>query len=548
LILALVLFLLPIVVVADPPGSAVKFVILKPDDSIVGTPVTVTIEAQKSNNQVDTDYQSDVTLVTNGSATGAGLVDIVNGIGTIEINDEVAETVNLSLSDTKETGLDVSSTQEVDFEAAEEAVWNQTDFWFRDDDGDEATASGFGAENVSQNTNIINVPQGTNLRLRFGIRVTGFSGTLIPCLEFKQGADCATGNWTVITPTSDTFNLYLSDNFDDGDATTKQITNGSFVAGQILESTNPASSLDLAKNKNTEYEWSIEVAGDVPVSTTYSFRVSNNGTAFDNYDVCPSLTTQSGSEPEPEPEPTPSGGSKVRPTTVTFSGRAFPNAKILVLDKDARLRKAISQDFVADEEGKFSVSFIGIMQSWHSFGLLIKDKENRTTQTKFFNIDTLANDLVVKDILVPPTVGFTQGVVTRGRNAVIVGYAAPENDVEIEIGDIKKEIKAEKDGSYKAEVNTGMLEFDQHRVRVKQIDPQEKRESDFSVTKTLVVSRLASPKTDLSGDGRVDIRDWSMFLSRWESKDKSQKKIIDFNDDGEINISDFSIFIRAIKK
>ena len=53
-------------VLAAPPSTAVKFVILNPGNSTVEVPVTVTIQAQKSNNQVDANYQQGVTLVTSG--------------------------------------------------------------------------------------------------------------------------------------------------------------------------------------------------------------------------------------------------------------------------------------------------------------------------------------------------------------------------------------------------------------------------------------------------------------------------------------------------
>ncbi len=92
---------------------------------------------------------------------------------------------------------------------------------------------------------------------------------------------------------------------------------------------------------------------------------------------------------------TPPSGGGVRPTTVIFSGKAFPDATILVVDKDVKYEKIISQNIVTNEDGTFQINFIGIFQSQHSFGLVIKDKENRSTQTKFFNIDTLANDLVL---------------------------------------------------------------------------------------------------------------------------------------------------------
>ena len=89
--------------------------ILDPTDGTVGAAITVTVQAQDDSGNVNTSYQTNVTLVTNGSATGAGVVDITNGVGTLDISDAVAETVNLSLTDSETTGLDVSSTQDVVF-------------------------------------------------------------------------------------------------------------------------------------------------------------------------------------------------------------------------------------------------------------------------------------------------------------------------------------------------------------------------------------------------------------------------------------------------
>ena len=98
-------------------ATATKFVILPPASGTVGTPTIITVQAQKPDGSVDTNYQQDVTLHATGSATGGGVVDIVNGVGTIHISDTVAETVTLSLIDSQGTGLDVSSTQPLAFAA-----------------------------------------------------------------------------------------------------------------------------------------------------------------------------------------------------------------------------------------------------------------------------------------------------------------------------------------------------------------------------------------------------------------------------------------------
>lgn len=219
------------------------------------------------------------------------------------------------------------------------------------------------------------------------------------------------------------------------------------------------------------------------------------------------------------------------------------------IERNVHFETTINRDIVADENGIFQVSFVGVPKASHSFGLLIKDKENRATQTKFFTIDTVANELVVKDVIIPPTVGLSQRTISRGQAAVVVGNASPNNKVVLEIDDtIKKEANAEKDGSYKITVDSDALEYGAHHVRVKQVNPGQEQESDYSLMSTFVVSRLTMPKTDLSGDGVVDIKDWSMFLSKWGSKDERNKKIIDLNDDGKVDISDFSVFIRSVKK
>src|SRR5207249_358389 len=98
--------------------AAAEVVRLNPADGTVDAPITVTVQLQDQFGNVvssGSDSGRDVTLNTSGSATGSGLVDIVNGIGTKSISDQLAETVNLSLTDTQGTTFDVSSVQDVIF-------------------------------------------------------------------------------------------------------------------------------------------------------------------------------------------------------------------------------------------------------------------------------------------------------------------------------------------------------------------------------------------------------------------------------------------------
>ncbi|MCX6712520.1 MAG: dockerin type I domain-containing protein, partial [Candidatus Vogelbacteria bacterium] len=103
------------VTVSSVPIVATRFIIIDPANVYVGTPVEVTVRAINDDGDIDTTYQSDVTLKASGSATGEGLVNIVNGVGQITINDTKEETVTLSLEDTQHTNLDTSSTETVTF-------------------------------------------------------------------------------------------------------------------------------------------------------------------------------------------------------------------------------------------------------------------------------------------------------------------------------------------------------------------------------------------------------------------------------------------------
>lgn len=235
--------------------------------------------------------------------------------------------------------------------------------------------------------------------------------------------------------------------------------------------------------------------------------------------------------------------------SITFSGKAFPGGKISIIKKEIGTDVLANQQDVSKVDGSFNIRFTDLPKGIHSFGLLVKDPEGRTSQTKFFLVDANKTDAVFKDIVVPPTVDILSGQVSRGSNVKVFGYASPGHTIHIYLDDILvKEALAGRGGAYSFNLPTGALDFGQHRVRAKQINLDGGKESDFSTTKTFIVSKLAVVKADLNGDGKIDIKDWSIFLARWTSKSSSERAGIDLNSDGKIDIADFSIFIKTIRK
>jgi len=95
-------------------GVVTKFTILQPTNGTTDNPIPVTVQAQDQYGNLNTGYQTGVTLVTSGAtATGGGLVTIVNGVGTKNISDITPEIVTLSLTDSQNTTKNVTSTKTV---------------------------------------------------------------------------------------------------------------------------------------------------------------------------------------------------------------------------------------------------------------------------------------------------------------------------------------------------------------------------------------------------------------------------------------------------
>ncbi len=239
----------------------------------------------------------------------------------------------------------------------------------------------------------------------------------------------------------------------------------------------------------------------------------------------------------------------VAPTVVTFNGKAFPEATLFVVDKDVPYQTLSAQQAVSNADGSFSVSFIGVLQSMHSYGLLIKDKTGVATQSKYFTIDTISNSFTVKDLLMPPTINLPSAITPRGSAALVSGYAVPGYTVSIYLDDkLQKEVVAGSDGAYRVSIDTGALDFGTHTVRAIQTDTVVNGSSDHSTTRTFYVSQLSIVSADINGDGKIDIQDLSIFLASWKSTDPAIIKKLDLNSDGKVNLTDFSILLRAIRK
>ena len=155
------------------------------------------------------------------------------------------------------------------------AVTNQTDFRFRVNSGNEATATWL----ANINTNI-SIDVDTSFRYRVVVAETAGASnpeTVNLLLFFSLNG----GTFTLITDsTAVQFASFTGSS--DGDATTQQVGSGTFVAGE-LDNTGAVANLDL-QSSETEMEYCLTIdSGQVANDDTIDLRAFNSGVALDNY-------------------------------------------------------------------------------------------------------------------------------------------------------------------------------------------------------------------------------------------------------------------------
>ncbi|MFA6365253.1 MAG: dockerin type I domain-containing protein [Candidatus Paceibacterota bacterium] len=234
-------------------------------------------------------------------------------------------------------------------------------------------------------------------------------------------------------------------------------------------------------------------------------------------------------------------------STVIFSGTAFPGAKLTIVgttNGDVPVR----QGTTAQANGSFSIRFNDLTPGIRSYFLSVTDNEGRLTQTKVYTMD-VNQPLIVRDVFLPPTIGFAQPAVLKGGFLGIKGFATPGATIVASIDgkEISTQTTAKDSGEYLLASNTIDLTLGIHSARVVQING-DGTQSDSSIEQTFRVTNLFVPQTDLNGDGTLNASDLSIFLAKWLSADATTRRSLDFNGDGKVDIQDLSIFARTLPR
>ena len=238
------------------------------------------------------------------------------------------------------------------------------------------------------------------------------------------------------------------------------------------------------------------------------------------------------------------GGFNGTPTTVNFSGMAYPSSTITILQNGV-----VAATTVADPQANFSVSITNLTTGTYNFDVYADDNNGVKSVSLSFPVYVTSGTIInIGGIFLAPTINVDKSQVQRGDTLTVFGQTAPTSNVNILFHSdqaIAKATTSNTNGLYSYAVDTTPFDFGNHTAQSKTT-----KNTQVSAQSRLVpfIVGLISKKNnnscgtligDLNCDGKVNIIDFSI-MAYWFKKPNPPQKV-DLNKDGIVNIVDFSI-------
>jgi hypothetical protein len=238
------------------------------------------------------------------------------------------------------------------------------------------------------------------------------------------------------------------------------------------------------------------------------------------------------------------GGFNGTPTTVNFSGMAYPSSTITILQNGV-----VAATTVADPQANFSVSVTNLSTGTYNFSVYADDNNGVKSVSLSFPVYVTSGTIInIGGIFLAPTINVDKSQVERGDTLTVFGQTTPQSSVNILFHSdqaIAKSTTSSTKGLYSYAVDTTPFDYGNHTAQSKTT-----KNTQVSAQSRLVpfIVGLISKKNnnscgtligDLNCDGKVNIIDFSI-MAYWYKKPNPPKKV-DLNGDGMVNIVDFSI-------
>ena len=235
-----------------------------------------------------------------------------------------------------------------------------------------------------------------------------------------------------------------------------------------------------------------------------------------------------------------SPASASAPTQVILRGKAFPNSVVSIL-LDGKTIGTVRVDANAD----FFFTSTEITPGTASFGFVATDPKGVTSIAFTAVFEVIQSAITtVANIFLPPTLSLESAEIEPGGFLNVSGYTVPNATVITQVnrerpGPLSAE--AERNGSWALQLDTRSLSRGEHSIKASfTLSTTTKSGWGKSIAFRIgaaVPDRKYGP--DINLDGKVNLIDFSIFLTLWNSDDPRG----DFNGDGTANLADFSIML-----
>ena len=232
-------------------------------------------------------------------------------------------------------------------------------------------------------------------------------------------------------------------------------------------------------------------------------------------------------------------------TIISFSGIAYPNAPITILQNGAAFLTT-----TATAQGDFSVAKTNATAGSYTYTLSARDALGRNAVP--ISIATTVvhqTTTTISNIFFGPTIQLSAATIQEGASLTVFGITSPGSSVVIYITKISTTtsytVTANASGvwtrTFSSELSQG-----NYSARARATDP----DSSVSQYSTIVTFTVGAPPdpclvmnhADINCDGEVDLTDLSILLSYWRIINPGNART-DINVDSIVNIFDFSIMM-----
>lgn len=242
----------------------------------------------------------------------------------------------------------------------------------------------------------------------------------------------------------------------------------------------------------------------------------------------------------------PNGSAYLYMSSVTLSGWTIPMQNVTILKDGVSTASVQSQ-----ADGSFRSQVSGLERGTYTFSAFTTDSRD-TDSASYASSLTIgqATNNNLSNILIPPILALSSDSIASGDPLTATGEGMPNTQIEVDVHPPLSGASladthvyyatSTVTGSWSVDLATSTLSDGVYVAVAREIQsPQSLSGFSSPVSFTVGSGGSCSASTDLNGDKKVNLVDFSIFLTFWNTAGPEG----DFNCDGTVNLADFSIML-----